>query len=49
VEVAPAYDSQAETTALAAAQVVYEIVTSMVRRGLMELARTKQHIVKDEL
>jgi agmatinase len=38
VEVAPAYD-QSETTALAAAQVVYEIVTSMVRRGLMELAR----------
>jgi agmatinase len=49
VEVSPAYDSQAETTALAAAQVVYEIVTSMVRRGLMELARTKQDIVKDEL
>jgi agmatinase len=49
VEVSPAYDSQAETTALAAAQVVYEIVTSMVRRGLMELARTKQEVVKDEL
>jgi agmatinase len=49
VEVSPAYDSQAETTALAAAQVVYEIVTSMVRRGLMELARTKQDVVKDEL
>ncbi|KAI4748448.1 Arginase/deacetylase [Aureobasidium sp. EXF-12298] len=49
VEVSPAYDSQAETTALAAAQVVYEIVTSMVRRGLMELAQTKQQVVKDEL
>lgn len=49
VEVSPAYDSNAETTALAAAQVAYEIVTNMVRRGLMEQARTKQEDVKDEL
>ena len=36
VEVAPAYDGRGEETALAAAQVVYEIVTSMVKRGLKE-------------
>ncbi|KAI9675312.1 MAG: hypothetical protein M1817_001215 [Caeruleum heppii] len=33
VEVAPAYDGRGEQTALAAAQVVYEIVTSVVKRG----------------
>lgn len=33
VEVAPAYDC-AETTALAAAQVVFEVVSSLVKRGL---------------
>lgn len=36
VEVAPAYDGVGEVTALAAAQVAYEIVTSMVKRGLAE-------------
>lgn len=35
VEVAPAYDNQGESTAQAAAQLVFEIVTSMVRRGLV--------------
>lgn len=34
VEVAPAYDDRGESTALAAAQIVYEILTSMVKRGL---------------
>ena len=36
VEVAPAYDGRGEETSLAAAQVVFEIVTSMVKRGLRE-------------
>lgn len=36
VEVAPAYDGAGETTALAAAQIVYEVLTSMVKRGLWE-------------
>ncbi|KAL6247366.1 hypothetical protein RBB50_005712 [Rhinocladiella similis] len=36
VEVAPAYDGMGESTALAGAQVAYEILTSMVRRGLRE-------------
>jgi agmatinase len=33
VEVSPSYDDAGESTALVAAQVVYEIVTSMVKRG----------------
>jgi agmatinase len=41
VEVSPAYDGPGETTSLAAAQVAYEILTSMVRKGLIEQARTK--------
>ncbi len=36
VEVAPAYDGTGEQTALAGAQVVYELLTSMVKRGLRE-------------
>lgn len=34
VEVSPAYDGAGEVTALAAAQVAFEILTSMVKRGL---------------
>lgn len=41
VEVSPAYDGAAETTGLAAAQVAYEVLTSMVRRGLIDQARAK--------
>jgi agmatinase len=41
VEVSPAYDGAAETTGLAAAQIAYEVLTSMVRKGLIEQARTK--------
>lgn len=33
VEVSPSYDNVGETTALAAAQVVFEIITSMVKAG----------------
>ncbi|RDW74687.1 agmatinase [Aspergillus mulundensis] len=33
VEVSPSYDNKGETTALAAAQVAYEIITSMVKNG----------------
>ncbi|KIV98903.1 agmatinase [Verruconis gallopava] len=36
VEVSPAYDGAGETTALAAAQVGYEIISSMVKRGLSD-------------
>lgn len=36
VEVAPAYDMTGESTALAAAQLVFEMVTSMVKRGLQD-------------
>lgn len=36
VEVSPAYDNKGETTALAAAQVAFEIITSMVKAGVDE-------------
>ena len=36
VEVSPAYDGASETTALAGAQVAYEILSSMVKRGLKD-------------
>jgi len=36
VEVAPAYDGMGESTALAGAQVAYEILTSIVKRGLKD-------------
>ena len=39
VEVAPAYDGVGEQTSLAAAQVVFEMITSMVARGLGEMGR----------
>ncbi|KAH8646227.1 arginase family-domain-containing protein [Xylariales sp. PMI_506] len=48
VEVAPAYDNTGETTALAGAQVVYEILTSMVKRGLVDMSKTKE-VPRDEL
>ena len=38
VEVAPAYDDRSEGTALAAAQVIYEILSNMVQSGLSEPA-----------
>ncbi|KAI5863079.1 Arginase/deacetylase [Durotheca rogersii] len=39
VEVAPAYQGPGEETALAAAQVVYELLTSMVKRGVRDRER----------
>jgi agmatinase len=36
VEVAPAYDGPGEVTALAAAQVVYEVLSGMVKKGPLE-------------
>jgi agmatinase len=44
VEVAPAYDSTGEVTALAAAQIAFEILTSMVKKGL-----SAEHQSHDEL
>jgi agmatinase len=55
VEVAPAYDGVGEQTALAGAQVVYEILTSMVKRGLVDMGKVAEvpgrdgKGVKDEL
>jgi len=42
VEVAPAYDGVGEQTALAGAQVVYELLTSMVKRGLVDMGKTAE-------
>lgn len=36
VEVSPSYDDRSEGTALAGAQVAYEIITSIVKRGLID-------------
>ncbi|KAI9047921.1 hypothetical protein LZ554_007723 [Drepanopeziza brunnea f. sp. 'monogermtubi'] len=47
VEVAPAYDGAGEQTALAAAQVAYEILTSMVKRGLVDMGRESEVRIKD--
>ncbi|KAI1637214.1 agmatinase [Biscogniauxia mediterranea] len=53
VEVAPAYQNAGEETALAAAQVVFEILSSMVKRGMAEMgktgATTAAETEKDEL
>ncbi|KAI2630651.1 Arginase/deacetylase [Hypoxylon sp. NC1633] len=40
VEVAPAYQGVGEETALAAAQVVFEVLSSMVKKGLEEMGKT---------
>lgn len=51
VEVAPAYQGRGEETALAAAQVVYEILSSVVKRGMLEMGKEGAggEEVKDEL
>ncbi|KAH6694685.1 guanidinobutyrase [Verticillium dahliae] len=42
VEVSPAYQGAGEETALAAAQVVYEVLSSMVKKGLGEMGRESE-------
>ena len=52
VEVAPSYDGVGEATALAGAQVGFEILTSMVKSGVADEALNAalgQGAVKDEL
>ncbi|KAI1167553.1 agmatinase [Nemania serpens] len=55
VEVAPAYQGNGEETTLAAAQVVFEILSSMVKKGMQEMGKTGTETkgglddVKDEL
>ena len=46
VEVSPSYDGAGEQTALAGAQVAYELLTSMVKRGAKDV---KKAYVKEEL
>jgi agmatinase len=47
VEVAPAYDGTGEQTALAGAQVVYEILTGLVKRGLRDMGKVNEVGGKD--
>ncbi|KKK12668.1 hypothetical protein ARAM_006327 [Aspergillus rambellii] len=56
VEVSPSYDNNAETTALAAAQIAYEIITSIVKAGAAEnlggwygRKEVPESVYKDEL
>lgn len=61
VEVSPAYQGAGEETALAAAQVVYEMLSSMVKKGMEGMGKeggsvagvkdqdAKEEVVKDEL
>ena len=49
VEVAPAYDGTGEQTALVAAQVIYEILTSMVGRWEREVGKKETKRARDEL
>ena len=53
MEVAPAYDGRGEQTALVAAQIGYEILTSWVGRGMAEMERENQALnsenTRDEL
>ena len=46
VEVAPAYQGAGEETALAAAQVVFEILSSMVKRGLADMGKESRVVYK---
>lgn len=48
VEVSPAYQGPGEETTFAAAQVVYELLTSMVKRGLRDVG-TNGEVGRDEL
>lgn len=47
VEVAPAYDGRGEQTALVAAQVGYEILTSWVGRGMADMEKANQVVNSD--
>ena len=49
VEVAPAYDGVGEQTALVAAQVGFEILTSWVGRGIKMMEEPAVEAIKDEL
>lgn len=49
VEVAPAYDGRGEQTALVGAQVIYEILTSVIRKGLPTAEVEEKSTAKSEL
>lgn len=50
VEVSPSYDGAGEQTAMAAAHIAFELLTSMVKKGMADMAPTiKSENKKDEL
>ncbi len=50
VEVAPAYDTNAELTTMAAADVLYEVMTIMVKKGpLTKKVSEGEYTVSEEL
>lgn len=42
MEVAPAYDTNAELTTMAAADVLYEVMTLMVKKGPLSIAEDEK-------
>lgn len=44
VEVAPAYDTNAELTTMAAADVLYEVMTLMVKKGPLSVEANAQSL-----
>lgn len=51
MEVSPSYDGIGEETALSGAQVVFEMLTSVVKRGLRDMGKVTEvkESKKDEL
>lgn len=52
MEVSPSYDGVGEETALSGAQVVFEMLTSVIKRGLRDMgkvAEVKERRKRDEL
>lgn len=49
VEVAPAYDTNAELTTMAAADVLYEVMTIMVKSGPLTVAKTQAPLIEEEI
>jgi agmatinase len=49
VEVAPAYDTNAEHTTMAAADALYEIMSLMVKKGPLSGMMTEEGELKEEI
>ena len=49
VEVAPAYDTNAEHTTMAAADALYEIMSLMVKKGPLSKMIEEEDVARDEV